>query len=343
MNSERKKILIIKLGAIGDVVMSLPMLEAVREKYGNAGVTWMTGKAPLPILKSAAGISELITVDDTAILTGSLPAKLKELFRIWIMLLFRKFDLVVIPYRDKRYKLLALTVRASKCRHFMGPERENTLVPGRYHASEYRKLIDGIDDREMKDPVFPKINAGRSSNIDSLLSGTGSRRAVLAPGGSKNILADDILRRWPIENYRLLAEKLIAEGFEVILIGGPTDGWVENEFKGLKVLSLIGKTTLTELIYLFNLCSVFVTHDTGTLQIAKLSDIKAIGLFGPVNPAERTGEKENIRTIWGGEKLPCSPCYDGKRFAGCGNNICMKNITPADVIQIIKQTGAYGI
>jgi heptosyltransferase-2 len=80
---------------------------------------------------------------------------------------------------------------------------------------------------------------------------------------------------------------------------------------------------------------LLVTHDTGTLHLAKLSGIKIIALFGPVNPKERIGINENIEIIWGGTELPCSPCYNGKEFAKCANNVCMKNISVQSVLDKI--------
>lgn len=333
--NEVKSILIVKLGAIGDVVMSLSMLEAIKENYKDAEVTWIIGRAAYPILQNFEQIKELCLIDDAALLKGSIFARLKVLISVWTKFFLKEFDLVVIPYRDKRYKLLTLTIKGKRQSDFMGLDRLNTIIPGRYHASEYRKLITHTDDWKMKDPSTPKIELPKNERIDEFLASSNSPRVVLAPGGSKNLLADDILRRWPVEYYRQLCSCLIEKGINVILIGAETDRWVEEEFKGLNTINLIGKTSLIDLIYLFSKSKLLVTHDTGSLQIAKLTEITSIALFGPVNPRERIGELDNVEAIWGGQNLPCSPCYDGKNFAKCDNNICMKNISVKTVTEAV--------
>jgi heptosyltransferase-2 len=160
-------------------------------------------------------------------------------------------------------------------------------------------------------------------------------RIILAPGGAVNILRQDDLRRWQIEKYVELTKELINKNFSVVLTGSENDSWASENFSNLKITDLIGETSLLDLIYLFNKSSVIVSHDTGILHLAKLSSIKIIALFGPVNPKERIGVKENVEVIWGGINLPCSPCYDGKNFADCNNNICMKNISVNDVLNKI--------
>jgi len=121
----------------------------------------------------------------------------------------------------------------------------------------------------------------------------------------------------------------------IILIGAHQDKWVLKYFKDIYAIDFINKTSLTDLIYLFEKCDLLLSHDTGTFHLAKLTNIKILGLFGPVNPAERFGIKENVEVIFLGDSLPCSPCYDGKRFADCKNNLCMKNITVDLVFQKI--------
>ncbi|MGE5681932.1 MAG: glycosyltransferase family 9 protein [Bacillota bacterium] len=342
-NSDTKRVLIIKLGAIGDIVMSLSMLEAIKEKYGGAEIVWISGKASAPILNSLSEIKHLFVIDDSALLKGNLISRLKVLMTVWKKLFLKRFDLIVIPYRDKRYRLLALTARGEVQRDFMGKDHLNSIIPGRYHGDEYRKLIDGKDDRQMKHAVLPKIKLSNNDKTDALIEGSTHPRIILAPGGSKNLLADDMLRRWPVEYYKELCLRLTESGMNVILIGADTDKWVEDEFKELLennsgIINLIGKTSILDLISLFDRSDILVTHDTGSLQMAKLSSVTPIALFGPVNPKERIGENENVRVLWGGRTLACSPCYDGKNFAKCDNNICMKDISVDSVLQLINET-----
>ncbi len=160
------------------------------------------------------------------------------------------------------------------------------------------------------------------------------RKIALAPGGAKNVMRDDALRRWPIEHYAKLAILLREKGYEVVITGAETDGWCSEYFLGFE--NLIGKTGLLELIDFYKQCSLLITHDSGPMHLAKLSDCEVIALFGPTNPFERTGSPEKIHVIWGGKDLPCRPCYDGKNYPPCKSNICLKQITPEEVLELVE-------
>ncbi|MBI1937986.1 MAG: glycosyltransferase family 9 protein [Ignavibacteriales bacterium] len=332
---KKTKILILKLGAIGDVVMALSLITAIEQKYPGAEITWVCGKIVEPVLSALKKINTLITVDEHKFYKNGLRGKISAISDVWRALKGKRFDIAINCYRSKMYKLLLLPVRSNVYLDFSGRDRTNSFIPGRYHADEYARIILGTDDWQLKNMKFPKINLDGNSEIKQLIKDIPSPKIILAPGGTKNILRSDDLRRWHVENYKELARKLLEQNPSVILVGAESDGWVTKEFIGINVVNLIGKTSLLDMIRLFTNADVLVTHDTGTLHLAKLSDINIIALFGPVNPKERIGVNENAEIFWGGKKLPCSPCYDGRNFADCNNNICMKNISVEEVFERI--------
>src|SRR5262249_38599606 len=138
---------------------------------------------------------------------------------------------------------------------------------------------------------------------------------ILAPGGARNSLVESPLRRWPLDSYRLLASELIMRGFGVVITGGPTDDWVSVAFKSLPILDLIGKTSLTDLLSIFAVSDAIITHDSGPLHVASLCGTPTIALFGPTIPMEKVSSNSNLHVLWGGQDLPCRPCYDGKLYA----------------------------
>ena len=343
MNPEKTKILIVKIGAIGDSVMALSMIHEIEVKYPDAEITWLCGEIILPLIKSVQRIDKIITLDENKLLAGSKIEQFTVILKVWTKLLFRKFDLVVNAHRDRRYDLLVLSTLKKEYRSFTRRGRNYQLVQGRYHAVEYARLIHNMDDWEMPESVFPQITVGQVKFIDKLLAESNNKRIILTPGGAQNIINDGIQRKWPTENYSLLAKMLLEkiDNCSIIIAGSKNDEQVLDTFKNLPLINLIGKTSLADLIYLYNGCNLLITHDTGLMHIAKLSEIHSIALFGPVNPVERVGKNERIETIWLGNELPCSPCYNGKSFAECANNICMKNISVNMVferaIKVLKQ------
>jgi heptosyltransferase-2 len=327
MENNRKKILIVKLGAIGDIVMALPLINAIDKKYPGAEITWLCGKIVEPILKCVPRIDKLIVVDEKQLLTGSPAGQILEVLATWRKLFSHKYDIILTAYRDTRYQLLTAFSICPDRKSMSGKSREQMFIPGRYHGSEYTKMILGKDDWQAEDTGYPQVNITPGKIIVEEVKKLGDKIVILNPGGAKNLINGGELRRWPVEYYSKLAEKLISNGCTVVLIGAEQDKWVLESFNNLPVVNLLGKTSLTDLIYLFNHCSVIVSHDTSAFHLAKLSSIQIVGLFGPVNPDERTGVHDRASNIFIGSRLPCSPCYDGKNFADCSNNICMKNIS----------------
>ena len=161
------------------------------------------------------------------------------------------------------------------------------------------------------------------------------KRIVLVPGGAKNILADNPCRRWSLHKYVELTKELLKVGDEVILVGSDSDKWVNEAFNNLKVTNLIGKTNLIELLNVLSQADLVVTHDTGTLHLAQLTNTKTIALFGPTNPRELSEVSELTKIIWKPENLACCPCYDGKTYSECSDNKCMKNISVKEVLEVI--------
>ncbi len=304
---EMQKVLIVKLGAIGDVVMTLPLLKALKEKE-DVHVTWMCGEAPKQLLEKMGLVDRLLVVDEKKLLKGSFFQKCLFVWGVWKKLKCARFDLIIVAHADPRYRLLTFFNRGEK--RFFRPQK------GIYHAKEYLKL-GGEED---------------SISYPQMFSNPKEHFIAIAPGGAKNVLADDMLRRWPMTHYRALIELLTQKGYKVVVTGAETDTWCLPYLEGLAFENLIGKKNLIELIEVYSKASCLITHDSGPFHLAKIAGCPCLGLFGPTNPLERTS---NNFFIWGGENLPCRPCYDGKKFAPCQNNLCLKRISPQQVFEKI--------
>lgn len=323
------KILILKLGAIGDVVMASCMLPFLKEKE-DCHITWIIGKTAAPIIQASQMVDELIIVDDQKLFKGSYFQRLGEIFKLWKKIAFLRFDLALSCHVDIRYRLLLLPVIKKTFRFF---SRKKKFIPGRYHASEYIRLLSGEESAFTFNIKFPDLQDSFPEHLIPLFSKKGKRVAIL-PGGAQNILATNAQRRWPIENYVKIAEELTKQGFNILLIGSPTDHWTIPYFENLKTTNLIGQTELVELVSILKRVDLLITHDSGPLHLAKLANCQTIALFGPTQPSEFLGKEANIHYFWGGKSLSCRPCYNGKHFANCNRNLCMEDIPVEDVLRL---------
>lgn len=325
-----KQFLIVKISAIGDVIMAMPMVKAIREKYPDAHITWVCGKGVYSLLKHLP-IDEIITVSEKKLLAGSKLDKVGEVLSLWKKIGGKAYDVIALGHADKRYRILIARSKGKVVRTFSHELGKTCPIPGRHHTDEYVRLVLGDLPRETITPPV-ELHLPLSDSLKEIFPGN-KKCIVLLPGGAKNLLADDFCRRWPIENYVTLAKMLITARYEVILSGAPSDDWVREYFKNLPVIDLIGKTNLEELLALFNYVDGVVTHDSGPMHLAGTTKCKIIALFGPTNPYEKVPRRKGVTLLWDAEKYNCCPCYDGKNYAKCKNNICLRNISADRVMK----------
>jgi heptosyltransferase-2 len=150
---------------------------------------------------------------------------------------------------------------------------------------------------------------------------------MIAPGGAKNVLRDDGLRRWPLANYARVAADLVSHGARVVVSGGTDDAWVRPAFDGIPVTDLVGKTDLIGLGAAIQACDLLITHDSGPMHLGFLARTPTLALFGPTRPSERLPHDAVVRALWGGDQLACRPCYDGRGYAPCHDNVCIQSVS----------------
>lgn len=334
-----KRILFIKLGAIGDVIQAAAAIDEFKLGKPGVQVEWVVGQSIAVLLEGMAVADSVIPVPDQALLTGSIFRRLKTLLTCWMNIArnIQRYDAIYIAHTNWQYDLLALPAYIFNPHLIFQKQKRFFPALNEYRVSEYLKFLAG-----------KTIGAVESTNIlqklgNHLLSSGQSQKSqfeehdqkqsvALVPGGSKNALRDDFLRRWPIERYVDLANLLINAGYEVVLVGANSDQWVRPYFENVHVVDLIGKTSLLELVDVLNKASLIITHDTGPLHLATLTKTPLITLFGPTpSSAVAPIRRENLQIFTASSDVFCAPCYDGKNYADCSNPICMKSIPVDDV------------
>jgi heptosyltransferase-2 len=121
-----------------------------------------------------------------------------------------------------------------------------------------------------------------------------------------------------------------------VLAGGPDDAWTSPSFAALGVTDLIGKLSLVETLSLLHSAAVTVTHDTGPLHLAGITRSGLVTIFGPTDPHGRLPQRAGCVALWGGEGFACRPCYDGRDYAPCSHNGCVRQVTPQMVADEVE-------
>lgn len=324
--------LIVKLGAIGDVVMAIPAAYALhREGYE---IDWVASTTVAPVLRLYPWVN-VIEADERLLLRGGSVARMRGVLELWRRLGMRRYAICATLYYDRRYRLLSAGVRAERKLMLSATDRRFALLPGRHHTDEFARILLGRKDSETPFQLSPV----RAENLLLSPVARDSRRArvVMAPAGAKNLMRDDALRRWPVESYAYVARELVRRGVEVVLVGGPDDAWASSAFAELPVVNLIGKLSLVETLTVMESAEVTVTHDTGPLHLAGITSTAIVTIFGPTDPHGRLPQRENCVALWGGEGFACRPCYDGRDYAPCEHNGCVQQVTPAMVIAEVER------
>ncbi len=316
-----KKIVILKLGALGDIICMLPLISCIKEECGDADITWISSVIYKDFMGLFPDINENIYVNQDKIFKGRWYQKLFEIIKLWKKITFIKCDLIIVGNPDWRYRVLLGPALLRNSFKVCKP------VKGRNRTIEYIRTFLGHYDYSLANYSYPKLNI---RDVDPSIHFSIDEKYVgLVPGGTNNTLNTQPLRRWPIENYVLLAKSLIEQGFKIVILGDKNDEWTLEFFRDVDFKNLVGKTSFLEMVPIMKKLSLLISHDTGLLHVANLSQIPVLGLFGPTSPREVTLGMSNI-TNW--DSLPCGPCYDGKEFADCANNLCMRAITPERVL-----------
>lgn len=338
-NTSKKRALIIKFGQIGDVIMAIPAVFALYQQ--GFEINWVCGSAVCPLLGAYSWI-KVIPVHDRAILMGDLFERSKEIVHLWSELAFQKWDFCATLYYDHRYRILTLPVNVNRKLMLSEKSRDEMLLVGRHPTDEYARVLLGMKDGYQEHSMNP---VGPDSLPSSPWAKNGYTRVAIVPGGVNHLIREQasgqlpaqVLRRWPVERYVVLAEQLVGRGWEVVLLGSAEDVWVKTYFQHLVTTDCLGTLSLPEVVNACNACDAVVTHDTGPLHLAGLSTAAIVGIFGPTDPSTRVPRRSSVVGIWGGQGFACRPCYDGRNFAPCQFNGCMHQVTPELVLRELDQ------
>jgi ADP-heptose:LPS heptosyltransferase len=239
-----------------------------------------------------------------------------------------------------------------------GPYRGDLMThrmlynPHLHAASMFRVLVEGLtcDPAQLPTLTFPpppiehvlrpfEPRPDELETVRALIPGDKQRRPPLF---LLNPNASDLLplRKWPSERYVELAKRLLAH-FPEIQVGftgapeeAPETERLVRETGSDRCVCFGGKTTLRQLMVLYNLAEILVTNDSGPAHFAALTPVHVITLFGPETPALFAARTPRHQAIWLG--LSCSPCVNAynNRQSCCQDNVCMKQIT---VEQVFKE------
>ena len=360
---EFRKILLIKLSAVGDVVHTIPVLNKLRRRYPLAQLDWLVTPAIAELLRHHPAITNIIEFEREA---WSKPWRL-EPFASYLRLASRlraaAYDLVVDMHGQFRTAALTLATGAPARIGFDRPRagvwdasprkfpeqarkhawqgaREGSWLAYTNHIPVPTLDLHAVDrylnvgpilglDREPADFSFP-IPQSAVSQVETLLAQHGANRAeivIMAPGTIWET------KQWGSEKFAQVAAHFLSKGLAVILIGSQRERVVCEEVAALSpgAIDLAGRTALSELAALIRRSAISVTNDSGPMHLAVALDRPVVSIFGPTDPVW-IGPYRRANAVLHAD-LECSPCYL-RRLKHCHHgHACMHNVSAPAVIE----------
>jgi len=327
----------VRTDRIGDVLLSTPVIKALRDAYPNAYIAMMVAPAAKDVVQGHSYLDEVFIYDKDGLhksWAGSV--------RFALNLKKNKFDLAVVLHPANRAHLVAFLsgipkrVGYNRKMGFLLTDRlSHTKQLGHKHESEYsldmvRYLGVEPQDKDLFMPIRPESEVW----VGQLLRKEGIQEAdsllAIHPG------AGCPSKIWPSERFAEAADKLIDKyGFKVLLISGPKDiNLAGKVIKNLRhpAVNLAGKTSVSQLASVFKRCRLVISNDSGPVHIASGVGVPVISIFGrnqkglgPARWGPRGGKDRILHKDVGCIECLAHNCR--KDFA------CLKAITADDVIR----------
>jgi heptosyltransferase-2 len=346
-----KSIIVAKLIGMGSILQATPLLRALKHRYPDAKVIFVTLRSNRELLGRIELVDEALTLDDRNVF-----AMAWTTFRAVLNMMGKRADLYFdLEVYSAFASLLALSAasrnRIGFYRHSATFKRGiythlvffNTRMPIRNLYLQLGRVF-GVppDESELLAPIrIEPMERGKIPQVLSKAPGWISDQPyiVVNPNASELLLE----RRWPVPHAISAISDLVNSGYQVALIGAPSEReFVTSLFDSLpedvrpRVANTAGQLTLGELCALIDSASCVLTNDTGPMHISIALGKATVCLFGPANP-EHYGQKlPHVRIFY--SPVFCSPClYEADDPPCHGNNICMQRLDPGEVAKSVKQ------
>jgi lipopolysaccharide heptosyltransferase II len=334
--SASPNILAVRFSSIGDVLLTTPLLRAIRRRHPSARMTVLTKQALIPLLSHNPNVDRVIGFQPGRSLT-SLAAEIRAAgftHRLDLHHNLRTRILrTLVPGRWTTYpkqRIARSLLIYTKRNHYS----DRRPVPERYFsaAADFDVVPDGAPPE-----FFLSPDAEREAAQWLAMVGLGQDRPMIAaaPG------AAHATKRWPLQHWLTLVQRVVREGFDVVLVGGPEDAPLGQALATKpegRVASAAGVFGLQGTGAVLRRAAALVSGDTGVMHMATGVGTPVVAIFGPTVQAfgffpytSRAGVLELA--------LSCRPCSSkGGPRCPLGHHRCMVEITPDSVYSALHRT-----
>lgn len=349
-----KKILIINTFGIGDVLFSTPVISNIKRASPDALLHYLTNPRSAAAIKNNPKIDKILIYerdDFHKVYKRSFVKFLKKWASFFKEIKAENYDAVLDLSLDRGMGVLSMAAGIKQRIGFNYKNRGFCLtrkIPftgyeEAHVVDHYLRLLEeiGIPAIDKKLELFvpdEDIQWAKNWRLGEALAFSKLLIAVF-PGGGASWGKGARFKRWPIEKYVKLVDKMI-EKFDahIILMGNSEERELCNQISRVSPSStrvLAGDLTLTQSAALLKQCRMAVLNDGGPLHVAVASQVTTISIFGPVDdkvygPYPVTGHQVVKKG------LACQPCYRQFRMANCSHISCLAQLDVDDVLRKVE-------
>ena len=346
-----KRIIVAKLIGMGSILQATPLLKALKVKYPQAIVTFVSLRSNRELLSRLTCVDEIIVLDDRNVFRMAITT-LVAIAKLISLRADLYFDLEVYSAFASLLALWAVTRnRIGFYRHSVAFKNGiytqlvyfNTRMPvGQLYFQLGRVAGLPAGPMELTGPVRvdPEARRAIARLLAQYLGWQPDKPYVVVNPNASDLLLE---RRWPKSHAVEAIQRLVAIGYQVVLMGAANEAvYVQSLFDELSnearkvVANTAGRLSLGELLALLEGAACVLTNDTGPMHMAIALQRPTVCLFGPANPEHYGQNLPQVEIFYA--RVFCSPClYEADEPPCNGNNVCMQRIVPQSVVDAIQR------
>ena len=339
-------ILVVRLTSLGDVLMAIPAVKALKEALPGSRISWLVEGSVAELLRHQSFIDEVIQFPRDRIMRslgeGRALQTLRHLRTFFRHLRSRRYDVLVDFHGIMKSALLGFAARAEKRIGF-----------GRMFAKEgswlaYDERVNGVEkgvhkvERNMLlvrrlgvNGAIPHVELTAPPDAEGYVAGLLAEHNIRAPMIAVFPFCSkgSAFKRWPLADYAELLKLMRDAIFATALIlWGPGEEEEARELRDMAGTGTVLPASLgvAQLCALLKKAAMYVGGDTGVMHLAVFSGTPVLAIFGPTDPRVNAPFGSMHRLVR--QELPCSPCRD----KSCKERICLQSLKPHDVFEEVK-------
>jgi ADP-heptose:LPS heptosyltransferase len=322
--SSIKKILIIRLGALGDVVHTTIIPSAIKQSYPECEIHYLTQKEIAPILEGHKHIDKIITWDRVN------RKSIKQLLQTGCQLFSERYDVVFN---------LTFAIRNILLSYLACPKRIQTrkYLNESWVEEFFETAKEVFPDITMPKRLYLSADKDALANVKNYLKDKPRPYIIFVAGGGTNNNRQG--RIWNIEKYKELSSKILSKyGGTIILSGSKGERKSHEYLASDNVIVTSGEFDIKNSSALYSISDLMISGDTGPIHIASAHNIKTIALLGSTSPDKIKPYGQNgyyiepnceCKYCW---NKRCKKLKEGERYTPC-----MDSITPDNVMDFIEK------